>query len=71
MDLVQINYVSSQKNFPLLPTKKFIVSVQNKFSHEDIQWYDMYTLVYLRIHERTKRSSHDDYSMDQHPPQGG
>ena len=31
----------------------------------------MYTLVYLRIHEKTKKSSHDDYSMDQHPPQGG
>ena len=31
----------------------------------------MYTLVYLGIHERTKHSSHDDYSMNQHTPQGG
>ena len=31
----------------------------------------MYTLVYLKIHERTKMSSHNDYSMEQHPPQGG
>ena len=31
----------------------------------------MYTFIHLRIHERTKSSNHDDYSMDQHPPQGG
>ena len=31
----------------------------------------MNALVYLKIHERTKRSSHDDYFMDEHLHQGG
>ena len=53
-----------------LQQRIYNVSVWNKCSHEDIQWYDMYTLVYLRFHERIKWSSHVDYSMDQYPPQG-